>query len=49
MVTCMDTDGRHEFYMFWKEILLEEREKGNSKRVKEIEDMLKKYELPIPQ
>ena len=49
MVTYMDGDGRYEFYMFWKEILLEEREKGNSKRVKEIEEMLKKYELPIPQ
>jgi len=48
MVTCMDADGRYEFFMFWKEILLEEREKGNSKRVKEIENILIKNELPIP-
>ena len=49
MITCFDADARYEFYMFWKEILLEEREKGNSKRVKEIEEILNKYELPIPQ
>ena len=47
MVTCMDADGRYEFYMFWKEILEEEKQKGNTKRVKEIEDMLKHKELPI--
>lgn len=48
MMTYMDADSRYEFYMFWKEILLEERAKGNSKRVKEIENMLIKNELPIP-
>lgn len=48
MIAHMDADSRYEFYMFWKEILLEEREKHNSKRVKEIEKMLNKYEIPIP-
>lgn len=34
-------DGEYDFYLFWKEILEEERQKGNSQRVKEIENMLK--------
>ena len=32
------TDAEYEFYSFWKEILEEEKQKGNTKRVKEIED-----------
>lgn len=35
------TDAEYDFCLFWKEILQEERQKGNSKRVKEIENMLK--------
>lgn len=35
------TDGEYDFYLFWKEILVEEKQKGNTKRVKEIENMLK--------
>lgn len=41
------TDAEYEFYTFWKEILEEEMEKGNSQRVKEIENMLKHKGLPI--
>lgn len=34
------TDGEYDFYVFWKEILEEEKQKGNTKRIKEIECML---------
>ena len=40
------TDAEYDFYSFWKEIL-EERQNGNSERVKEIENMLKHKELLI--
>lgn len=40
------TDAEYEFYSFWIEILKEEREKGNSKRVSEIESMLRHHGLP---
>lgn len=43
------TDAEYEFYSFWEEILLEERAKNNINRVKEIEEMLKHNNLPIPQ
>lgn len=41
------TDAEYDFYTFWKEILEEERKKGNIKRVREIESMLKHEEFPI--
>lgn len=41
------TDGEYDFYLFWKEILAEEKQKGNTKRVKEIENMLKREGFPI--
>jgi len=41
------TDGEYDFYLFWKVILEEERRKGNSKRVKEIENMLKREGFSI--
>lgn len=41
------TDGEYDFYLFWKEILEEERQKGNSQRVKEIENMLKREGFSI--
>lgn len=41
------TDGEYDFYLFWKEILEEEKQKGNKKRVKEIENMLKREGFPI--
>ena len=41
------TDAEYDFYLFWKEILEEERQKGNLKRVKEIENMLKREGFSI--
>lgn len=35
------SDGEYDFYSFWIDILEEEKEKGNTERVKEIEVMLK--------
>jgi len=40
------TDAEYEFYIFWKEILEEEQQKGNIKRVKEIKSMLEHEGLP---
>lgn len=34
------TDGEYDFYIFWKKVLEEEKLKGNTKRIKEIERML---------
>lgn len=41
------TDAEYDFYIFWKEILKEEKQKGNIERVKEIESMLIHEGLPI--
>lgn len=41
------TDGAYDFYLFWKEILEEEKQNGNTKRVKKIENMLKHEGFPI--
>lgn len=40
------TDARYDFYSFWIEILKEERQKGDVKRVSEIKSMLKHNGLP---
>ena len=36
------SDGEYEFFSFWMEILKDEKEKGNIRRVKEIENMLRR-------